>query len=104
MRSKACADAGLLDENLLRRCLQFFSMVIQLILRMVEPAYPQSVNLRTSSKIRQFLAEMTFSPHIFFQSPHSVSLPLNPEIPKSFAALPEFYIEDVAEFLLFIVQ
>ncbi|XP_073679365.1 ubiquitin conjugation factor E4 B isoform X1 [Garra rufa] len=74
VRSKACADAGLLDENLLRRCLQFFSMVIQLILRMVDPAYPH------------------------------VTLPLNPEIPKSFAALPEFYIEDVAEFLLFIVQ
>ncbi|XP_043080622.1 ubiquitin conjugation factor E4 B isoform X2 [Puntigrus tetrazona] len=74
VRSKACADAGLLDENLLRRCLQFFSMLIQLILRMVEPAYPH------------------------------VTLPLNPEIPKSFAALPEFYIEDVAEFLLFIVQ
>ncbi|XP_051734968.1 ubiquitin conjugation factor E4 B isoform X2 [Ctenopharyngodon idella] len=74
VRSKACADAGLLDENLLRRCLQFFSMVIQLILRMVEPAFPH------------------------------VTLPLNPEIPKNFAALPEFYIEDVAEFLLFIVQ
>ncbi|XP_077075283.1 ubiquitin conjugation factor E4 B isoform X2 [Siphateles boraxobius] len=74
VRSKACADAGLLDENLLRRCLQFFSMVIQLILRMVEPAYPH------------------------------VTLPLNPDIPKNFAALPEFYIEDVAEFLLFIVQ
>ncbi|XP_072512675.1 ubiquitin conjugation factor E4 B isoform X1 [Salminus brasiliensis] len=74
VRSKACADAGLLDENLLRRCLQFYSVVIQLILRMVDPAYP------------------------------NISMPLNPEIPKSFAALPEFYIEDVAEFLLFIVQ
>ncbi|KAL7864924.1 hypothetical protein AOLI_G00163440 [Acnodon oligacanthus] len=74
VRSKACADAGLLDENLLRRCLQFYSMVIQLILRMVDPIYP------------------------------NVSLPLSPEVPKSFAALPEFYIEDVAEFLLFIVQ
>ncbi|XP_063064951.1 ubiquitin conjugation factor E4 B isoform X1 [Engraulis encrasicolus] len=74
VRAKACADAGLLDENLLRRCLQFYSMVIQLILRMVDPAYP------------------------------NMTLPLNPEIPKSFAALPEFYIEDVAEFLLFIVQ
>ncbi|KAL1021148.1 hypothetical protein UPYG_G00009400 [Umbra pygmaea] len=74
VRSKACADAGLLDENLLRRCLQFYSMVIQLILRMVDPAYPH------------------------------MTLPLNLEIPKSFAALPEFYIEDVAEFLLFIVQ
>ncbi|KAG9353174.1 hypothetical protein JZ751_017750 [Albula glossodonta] len=74
VRCKACADAGLLDENLLRRCLQFYSMVIQLILRIVDPAYPH------------------------------ITLPLNPEIPKSFAALPEFYIEDVAEFLLFIVQ
>ncbi|XP_057685768.1 ubiquitin conjugation factor E4 B isoform X3 [Corythoichthys intestinalis] len=74
VRAKACADVGLLDENLLRRCLQFYSTVIQLILRMVDPAYP------------------------------NITLPLNPEIPKSFAALPEFYIEDVAEFLLFIVQ
>nr|XP_046223628.1 LOW QUALITY PROTEIN: ubiquitin conjugation factor E4 B-like [Oncorhynchus gorbuscha] len=34
---------------------------------------------------------------------NSTTLPLNPEIPKSFAALPEFYIEDVAKFLLFVV-
>lgn len=40
----------------------------------------------------------------FLSFPHSVTLPLNPEIPKTFAALPEFYIEDVAEFLLFVVQ
>ncbi|XP_068453629.1 ubiquitin conjugation factor E4 B isoform X1 [Clinocottus analis] len=74
VRAKACADVGLLDENFLRRCLQFYSTVIQLILRMVDPAYP------------------------------NINLPLHPEIPKSFAALPEFYIEDVAEFLLFVVQ
>ncbi|XP_061689948.1 ubiquitin conjugation factor E4 B isoform X1 [Syngnathoides biaculeatus] len=74
VRAKACADVGLLDENLLRRCLQFYSTVIQFILRMVDPAYP------------------------------NITLPLNPEIPKSFAVLPEFYIEDVAEFLLFVVQ
>ncbi|XP_029012650.1 ubiquitin conjugation factor E4 B isoform X2 [Betta splendens] len=74
VRAKACADVGLLDENLLRRCLQFYSTVIQLILRMVDPAYP------------------------------NINLPLNPEIPKTFAALPEFYVEDVAEFLLFVVQ
>nr|XP_057939432.1 ubiquitin conjugation factor E4 B isoform X3 [Doryrhamphus excisus] len=74
VRAKACADVGLLDENLLRRSLQFYSTVIQLILRTVDPAYP------------------------------SITLPLNSEIPKSFAALPEFYIEDVAEFLLFVVQ
>lgn len=43
-------------------------------------------------------------PYLFFHSLHSITLPLSPEIPKSFAALPEFYIEDVAEFLLFVVQ
>lgn len=41
---------------------------------------------------------------LFFPPLRSINLPLNPEIPKSFAALPEFYIEDVAEFLLFVVQ
>ncbi|XP_048470819.1 ubiquitin conjugation factor E4 B [Rhincodon typus] len=74
VRSKACADAGLLDENLLRRCLQFYGTLIQLIFRLVDPHYPD------------------------------MTLPLNPEIPKVFAALPEFYLEDIAEFLLFIVQ
>ena len=34
----------------------------------------------------------------------SVTLPLSSDVPKVFAALPEFYVEDVAEFLFFIVQ
>ncbi|XP_063001468.1 ubiquitin conjugation factor E4 B isoform X1 [Elgaria multicarinata webbii] len=74
VRCKACADAGLLDENFLRRCLNFYSTVIQLVLRIIDPAYPD------------------------------IKLPLNPDVPKMFAALPEFYVEDVAEFLFFIVQ
>ncbi|XP_054857693.1 ubiquitin conjugation factor E4 B isoform X3 [Eublepharis macularius] len=74
VRCKACADAGLLDENFLRRCLNFYGMVIQLLLRILDPAYPD------------------------------IKLPLNIDVPKVFAALPEFYVEDVAEFLFFIVQ
>uniref|UniRef100_A0A8C5PHJ0 Ubiquitin conjugation factor E4 B n=1 Tax=Leptobrachium leishanense TaxID=445787 RepID=A0A8C5PHJ0_9ANUR len=74
VRCKACADAGLLDENFLRRCLNFYGTVIQLILRVMDPSFP------------------------------NITLPLNPEIPKMFAVLPEFYVEDVAEFLFFIVQ
>ncbi|XP_069774559.1 ubiquitin conjugation factor E4 B isoform X2 [Narcine bancroftii] len=74
VRSKACADAGLLDENLLRRCLQFYGTLIQLIFRLIDSRYPD------------------------------MTLPLNPEVPKVFAALPEFYLEDIAEYLLFIVQ
>nr|KAF6472833.1 ubiquitination factor E4B [Molossus molossus] len=33
-----------------------------------------------------------------------VTLPFGSDVPKAFAALPEFYVEDVAEFLFFIVQ
>ncbi|XP_038188392.1 ubiquitin conjugation factor E4 B isoform X2 [Arvicola amphibius] len=74
VRCKACADAGLLDESFLRRCLNFYGLLIQLMLRILDPAYPD------------------------------VTLPLSSDVPKAFAALPEFYIEDVAEFLFFIVQ
>ncbi|KAJ1145164.1 hypothetical protein NDU88_011455 [Pleurodeles waltl] len=74
VRYKACADAGLLDENFLRRCLNFYGVVIQLVLHIMDPAFP------------------------------NITLPLHPEVPKLFAALPEFYVEDVAEFLFFIVQ
>ncbi|XP_008264165.2 ubiquitin conjugation factor E4 B isoform X1 [Oryctolagus cuniculus] len=74
VRCKACADAGLLDESFLRRCLNFYGLLIQLLLRVLDPAYPD------------------------------ITLPLNSDVPKVFAALPEFYVEDVAEFLFFIVQ
>ncbi|XP_043434437.1 ubiquitin conjugation factor E4 B isoform X3 [Prionailurus bengalensis] len=74
VRCKACADAGLLDESFLRRCLNFYGLLIQLLLRILDPAYPD------------------------------ITLPLNSDVPKVFAALPEFYVEDVAEFLFFIVQ
>uniref|UniRef100_H2PXZ4 Ubiquitin conjugation factor E4 n=1 Tax=Pan troglodytes TaxID=9598 RepID=H2PXZ4_PANTR len=73
VRCKACADAGLLDESFLRRCLNFYGLLIQLLLRILDPAYPD------------------------------ITLPLNSDVPKVFAALPEFYVEDVAEFLFFIV-
>ncbi|KAM7126953.1 LOW QUALITY PROTEIN: ubiquitin conjugation factor E4 B-like [Molossus nigricans] len=74
VRCKACADAGLLEESFLRRCLNIYGLLIQLLLRILDPAYPD------------------------------VTLPFGSDIPKAFAALPEFYVEDVAEFLFFIVQ
>ena len=33
-----------------------------------------------------------------------IDLPLSPEVPKVFAAFPEWYIEDIADFLLFTIQ
>lgn len=50
---------------------------------------------------------MTLSPQTVtcaFLFVDSVTLPLSSDVPKVFAALPEFYVEDVAEFLFFIVQ
>ncbi|XP_030843161.1 ubiquitin conjugation factor E4 B isoform X2 [Strongylocentrotus purpuratus] len=71
-KAKVCADAGLLHENLLRGCFQFYGTVMSLLVGLVSPKGP--------------------------------ALPLHTDIPPAFAALPEYYIEDIAEFLLFVVQ
>ncbi len=44
-KGKLCADAGVLDEWLLRRCLQFYGTVAQILIRIVE----SSPNRWTSS-------------------------------------------------------
>uniref|UniRef100_A0A8B9JL64 Ubiquitin conjugation factor E4 B n=1 Tax=Astyanax mexicanus TaxID=7994 RepID=A0A8B9JL64_ASTMX len=59
---------------------------------------------RCKTQLKVFSFFVLFGQCEFFDVWLVMSMPLSPEIPKSFAALPEFYIEDVAEFLLFIVQ
>ncbi|XP_074654460.1 ubiquitin conjugation factor E4 B-like [Tubulanus polymorphus] len=71
-KGKLCADAGLMDEQQLSRCLQFYSSTTQVLLKIISPNGP--------------------------------TLPLPEEIPMAFSALPEFYIDDLADFLLFVVQ
>ncbi|PIK41647.1 putative ubiquitin conjugation factor E4 B [Apostichopus japonicus] len=73
VRAKACADAGLLHENLLWGCFEFYRNVMSMIVGMVVPEGEEP------------------------------SLPLPDKVPMKFAALPEYYIEDITEFLLFIV-
>lgn len=73
-RSKSCADAGLLDENVMRRSLMFYTSVAEFLLM------------------------------ILTDNPLSPTLPLPPEPPQLFSALPEWYVEDIAEFLLFALQ
>ncbi|XP_077997981.1 ubiquitin conjugation factor E4 B-like [Glandiceps talaboti] len=75
VRAKACADAGVLDESLLRRCLSFYGSVVKFL-----------TNLMTPKK----------GPEI--------TLPLPQEVPMEFSSLPDYYAEDIAEFLLFILQ
>lgn len=76
-RSKACADAGLLDKNLIRRSLTFYTTVSEFLLSMMTNTPPGSA---------------------------IPDLPLPSPVPAAFAAMPEWYVEDMAEFLLFALQ
>lgn len=77
IKSKSCADAGLIDPLLLRRCLHFYISVAEVLLSLLTQSTPGSS-----------LPE----------------LPLPQEVPYKFTALPEWYVEDIAEFLLFSLQ
>ncbi|KAJ8932413.1 hypothetical protein NQ314_014670 [Rhamnusium bicolor] len=75
--SKACADAGLLDKNLMRRSLIFYTSVSEFLLSLMTNTPPGS-------------------------SIPNLPLPSHP-LP-AFSAMPEWYVEDIAEFLLFALQ
>ncbi|KAJ9575045.1 hypothetical protein L9F63_007780, partial [Diploptera punctata] len=77
-RSKACADAGLLDDSLLRRSLQFYTSVADFLLGLL---LQQPINAAAAA-----------------------AMPLGNDIPPIFSAIPEWYVEDIAEFLLFALQ
>lgn len=77
VKSKLCADAGLIDPVFLRRCLHFYISVADVLLSLLTQTPPGSP-----------LPE----------------LPLSQEITCKFTALPEWYVEDIAEFLLFTLQ
>lgn len=76
-KSKSCLDAGLNDPVLLRRCLHFYISVAEILLSLLTQTSPGNP-----------LPE----------------LPLPQEVPQKFTALPEWYVEDIAEFLLFTLQ
>ncbi|RIA98699.1 ubiquitin elongating factor core-domain-containing protein [Glomus cerebriforme] len=73
---KIAYDSQLLDPTTLSRSLQFYNLVINWVLRIVDPTgqYPAK----------------------------QISLPLPPTPPEEFIMLPEFVIEDITEFFSFI--
>ncbi|PVD36627.1 hypothetical protein C0Q70_03613 [Pomacea canaliculata] len=73
-KSKLCADAGVLDQTMLVRVLRFYTQASQFLLRAADPKM------------------------------QGAELPLPPDVPMEFAALPEFYLEDIADYLLFVLQ
>ena len=76
-RSKQCADIGLLDRNLFQRVLQFYGSVAKFLILCINPDYKDGTEL---------------------------TLPLPLEPPQLFAALPEWVVEDIADFLPFAIQ
>lgn len=78
-RAKQSYDIALIDPNLLRRCIQFYSTVCEYILYVIEDRPIEG-------------------PFISRTPPNQ----LQPS--KLFSALPEWYIEDIADLLLFCMQ
>jgi len=75
-QSKMAADVALLDPAFVQRCYQFYGdQLIPLLLRVLSPS-----------------------------NPSSPTLPLPPDVPPLFAAFPEYYFEDMADYFLFILQ
>ncbi|KAL8587345.1 hypothetical protein ACOMHN_045592 [Nucella lapillus] len=72
-KSKLCADAAVMDQVMMSRVLRFYIQVAQFLLRAADPKKQGS------------------------------ELPLPPEVPMQFSALPEFYLEDITDFLLFVL-
>lgn len=98
-KAKFCSDAGLLDQSLLTECLNFYCQHMSVLMKCVtgsDDSLPSDTN-PFSSHTNPFSSDTNpFSSNI--------SLPLPIHVPKLFASLPEWYIEDVADFLLFTVQ
>lgn len=74
-KAKLCAEAGLIDEHFLGRCVAFYNHFIKFLLGIINPV--GSVEW---------------------------SLPLPDRIPGVFAAYPDWFVEDLADFLIFVVQ
>jgi len=74
-KSRACADIGLLDATLFSRCLTFMSSAAEHMLRFVDPV-----------------------------NPIHPGMPLPQEPALLFSLIPEWVVDDIADFLLFGVQ
>ncbi|XP_058788728.1 ubiquitin conjugation factor E4 B [Phymastichus coffea] len=81
VKYKVCADAGLINSQMLRRSLHFYTSVAEVLLRLLT----QRDNINDLAHDNNLVNILS----------------CRSETPKIFTALPEWYIEDIAEFLLF---
>lgn len=81
-KAKICADAGLIDFTLLTNTLQFYDSVMQMLLK--------ALLIDESNQSRNLTEEELLSPNF--------------RASALFSAYPDWYIEDIADFLLFLIQ
>ena len=77
-KAKTCADAGLLDQQLLTNTLRFYCLHMRVLLRSLGSWHPDTG--------------------------FTTTLPATGAPSETFAAYPEWFVEDVADFLLFTIQ
>jgi len=106
-QSKYCADIGLLDPALFQRCFQFYSSVTEFLF--------MSLAQKTAAEEHKM---KEFSPEDFDEGETStkkstktitigaitVKFPMNSDSGTPFSSLPEWIVEDMADFALFSLQ
>ena len=85
-KSKACSDTGLLDVKLLSRTMEFYSSAAEVLIGAMTEHVSKETGLLEASGSLNFV------------------LPLKEDTPAVFAALPEWIIDDIADFLIFAMQ
>jgi len=106
-KSKYCADVGLLDTYLFQRCFQFYSSVTEFLFKALDRKSEKSEgpegesasgtatgneDMPGSSSVAATIGSVT------------LQFPLEVESNKVFASLPEWIVEDMADFALFSLQ
>lgn len=86
-----CYDVSIEEEGVLSDGLNFYIMLSKFLLSLVSESEEKYVNLDT------FFPSMKL---LLF----SLTLPLPDNVSEIFASLPEYYVENLPEFLSFVVQ
>ena len=98
-KSKHCADIGLLDQGLFQRCYQFYSTVTEFLFMTIRDANVAENN----SDDEKAEAGKSNGLRVSINNV-SMDFPLQGESGKIFASLPEWIVEDMADFTLFSLQ
>ena len=83
---RMCAEVSIMDDEFLTRCLAFYDKLCKFIIALATGSPGDGDGLSGSSFLRDG------------------RLPESTNAPLALAALPEFYVEDIAEFLLFLAN